>query len=160
MAQSSRSTVQGFHSKNGGSGALFSDICIVSGKRTAFGKLNGSLSTVSPTDLGILASRAALAAANVNPKDVDQLIAANIGQSSADAFFLPRHIGLYSGLRLEAPALLAQRICGSGIEVIGMAAEQIGMNKAASVLAVGTETMSRFPLASFSARQGFALGKT
>lgn len=152
-------TSKGFFSKSGGSGALFDDIFMLAGKRTAFGKLNGSLSTVSPTDLGIMASRAALEASGVEPIEIDQLIAANIGMASADGFFLPRHIALYSGMRLAAPALMAQRICGSGIEVIAQAAEQIGQKKANTVLTVGTETMSRFPLASFSARQGFALGR-
>ncbi|OFZ13609.1 MAG: acetyl-CoA acetyltransferase [Bdellovibrionales bacterium RBG_16_40_8] len=154
-----QAAVTGFYSNSGGCGAIFEDIYVVAGKRTPFGKMTGSLSTVSPTDLGIMSSRAALEAAQVNPRDIDQLIAANIGQASADSFFLPRHIALYSGLRLEAPAVMAQRICGSGIEIIGQAAEQIGLKKAASVLAVGTETMSRFPLASYSARQGFALGR-
>ncbi len=152
-------TVKGFFSKAGGSGAIFEDIYVVAGKRTPFGKLTGSLSTVSPTDLAIMSSRAALEAAQIDPLEVDQLIAANIGVASADAFFLPRHIALYSGMRLEAPAVMAQRICGSGIEVIGQAAEQIALGKASTVLAVGTETMSRFPLASFSARQGFSIGR-
>lgn len=151
--------VKGFFSKNGGSGAIFEDVYFIAGRRTPFGKLNGALANMSPTDLGIIASRAAIEAAKIDAKEIDQLISANIGQASADGFFLPRHIGLYSGMRQEAPAVMAQRICGSGIEIIAQAAEQIGMHKAASVLAVGTETMSRFPLVSYSARQGFALGR-
>lgn len=150
--------IKGFHGPKG-VGAVFTGISLVDGRRTPFGKMSGGLSSVSPTDLGILASRAALQAANVPGSSVDQAIAANIGQSSADTFFSARHIGLYSGLPLEAPALLVQRICGSGIETLGLAAEQIAIGKARCVLACGTETMSRFPVVSFSVRQGFTIGK-
>ncbi|MEK6706144.1 MAG: thiolase family protein [Bdellovibrionota bacterium] len=150
---------RGFGSKKNGLGTLFEGIYIVEGRRTPFGKYCGTLSTLSPTDLGILSSRAVLEAAGVPGSEVDQTIVANIGQSSADAFFLPRHIGIYSGAPLESPALLAQRICGSGIEIIGLAAEQIALGKSRLVLCCGTDTMSKFPLVSFDGRQGFQLGK-
>lgn len=150
--------VKGFCSQEG-SGAVFEGVYFVEGKRTPFGKYTGALSTVSATDLGIYASKEVIQSSKVKATDIDQVIVSNIGQSSADAFFLPRHIGLYSGTRLDTPASLVQRICGSGIEVIGQAAEQIGMGKANLVLGCGTDTMSRFPLVSFGARQGFPLGK-
>lgn len=154
-----KASVKGFQDKQAGSGALFEDIYLLEGKRTPFGKYTGSLSTVSPTDLGILASRAAIEASGVPAGDIDQTIVANIGQASADSFFLPRHIALYSGAPLESTALLTQRICGSGAELLGQAAEQIALGKAQLVLGCGTDTMSRFPLASYSARQGFQLGR-
>ena len=152
-------TINGFVSKDGGTGTLFEDVYFIDGKRTPFGKFNGTLSTVSPTDLGIFASRAAVEKAGVAVADIDQTIVANIGQASADCFFLPRHIGLYSGVPRVRPALLVQRICGSGIEVLGQAAEQIGLGKANMVLGCGTDAMSRYPLASYTVRQGFPLGK-
>ena len=154
-----KASVQGFQDKQSGSGALFEDVYLLEGKRTPFGKYTGSLSTVSPTDLGVLASRAAIEASGVPASDIDQTIVANIGQASADSFFLPRHIALYSGAPLESTALLTQRICGSGVELLGQAAEQIAIGKANLVLGCGTDTMSRFPLASYSARQGFQLGR-
>jgi acetyl-CoA C-acetyltransferase len=154
-----KASVKGFHDKQLGSGALFEDIYLLDGKRTPFGKYTGSLSTVSPTDLGIFASRAAIEASGVPASDIDQTIVANIGQASADCFFLPRHIALYSGAPLASTALLTQRICGSGMELLGQAAEQIALGKANLVLGCGSDTMSRFPLASFSARQGFQLGR-
>ncbi|MBL8920704.1 MAG: thiolase family protein [Myxococcaceae bacterium] len=153
------SSVSGFVSSEQGTGAVFDGVYVLEGKRTPFGKFCGALSSVSPTDLGISASKAVLEAVKAKPTDVDQVIVSNIGQASADCLFLPRHIGLYSGVPLNVPALMVQRICGSGIEVIGVAAEQIGLGKANLVLGTGTETMSRFPLASFGARQGFPLGK-
>ncbi len=152
-------SVKGFRDSSIGSGALFEDIYLLEGRRTPFGKYTGSLSSVSPTDLGILASRAAIEAAGVPASDIDQTIVANIGQASADCFFLPRHIALYSGAPLESTALLTQRICGSGMELLGQAAEQIALGKAELVLGCGTDTMSRFPLVSYSARQGFPLGR-
>ena len=154
-----KASVQGFLDKKAGSGALFEDVYLLEGKRTPFGKFTGSLSTVSPTDLGIFASRAAIDAAGVPASDIDQTIVANIGQASADSFFLPRHIALYSGAPLESTALMTQRICGSGVELLGQAAEQIALGKANLVLGCGTDTMSRFPLSSFSVRQGFQLGR-
>ncbi len=151
-------TAHGFCNSNG-IGALFDDVYLLDGRRTPFGKFCGALSTVSPTDLGIHAARAAIAAAGVEGAAVDQTIVANIGQASADAFFLPRHIALYAGTPEHRPALLVQRICGSGLEVLAQAGEQIALGKARLVLGVGADTMSRFPLVSYSARQGFALGQ-
>lgn len=151
--------VQGFNDKRSGSGALFEDVYLLEGRRTPFGKYVGGLSTVSPTDLGILAGRAAVAASGVPADDIDQTLVANIGQASADSFFLARHIALYTGAPLISTALLTQRICGSGVELLGQAAEQIALGKANLVLGCGTEVMSRFPLASYSARQGFPLGR-
>ncbi len=152
-------SVKGFKDSYGACGSVFENIYFVSGKRTAFGKMNGTLSTVSPTDLAILSSKACLKASGIDGTKVDQVIASNIAQCSEDAFFLPRHIGLYAGAKLGVPALLSQRICGSGIEIIAQACEQIGMGKGDCILSVGTETMSRMPLVSFTARTGFALGR-
>ncbi|MCB0384803.1 MAG: thiolase family protein, partial [Bdellovibrionales bacterium] len=103
--------------------------------------------------------RAVIKKSGAKAEDIDQVIVSNIGQASADSFFLPRHIGLYAGAPLEAPASLVQRICGSGIEVVGQAAEQVALGKGHLILGCGTDTMSRFPLVSFTARQGFQLGR-
>lgn len=151
-------SAKGFKTKEG-TGSLFEGVVFVEGQRTPFGKYTGSLSTVSPTDLGILASRAVIKKSGAKAEDIDQVIVSNIGQASADSFFLPRHIGLYAGAPLEAPASLVQRICGSGIEVVGQAAEQVALGKGHLILGCGTDTMSRFPLVSFTARQGFQLGR-
>ena len=151
--------VKGYSSKNQGIGATFEDIYIIDGRRTPFGKMKGSMSTVSPTDLAIMSSKAVIKASGVEASMIDQTIAANICAGSADAFFLPRHIALYSGAPVASPAVLAQRICGSGIEVIGQAAEQIGLGKGHLILATGTENMTRMPLVSFGGRMGCDLGK-
>ena len=150
--------MKGYHQQEKGIGILFDNIFILGGMRTAFGKYCGTLAQVSPTDLGIKASLASLQKSKVSPNEIDQLIAANIGQSSYDSYFLPRHIGLFSGLPTEVPALMVQRICGSGFETIITAAEQITLSKANAVLCTGAENMSLSPLVSFGNRMGFTLG--
>jgi len=151
--------MKGFHHKQKGIGILYDDIYLVNGARTPFGKLCGTLGQISPTDLGIYAAKGALEKSKVNPSDIDQVFIANIGQSSPDAYFLPRHIGLYAGIPETIPALMLQRICGSGFETIIAGAEQISLGKATTALCGGTENMSLSPTAAFGNRMGYALGK-
>ncbi|MBI2271189.1 MAG: thiolase family protein [Bacteroidetes bacterium] len=151
--------MKGYHHKQKGVGIIFDNIFLVNGARTPFGRYCGTLSHVSPTDLGIYASRGALDRCTLSPNDIDQIIVANIGQSSCDAYFLPRHIGLFTGIPTEVPALMVQRICGSGFEVIITASEQITLNKAQAVLCTGTENMSLAPTVSFGNRMGYPLGR-
>ena len=151
--------MKAFHHKEKGIGIIYDDIYLVNGKRTPFGKLCGTLGAVSPTDLGIYAAKAALEQSGVKATDIDQLMVANIGQSSSDSYFLPRHIGLYAGLPYGIPAVMLQRICGSGFETIIAGAEQISLGKANITLCGGTENMSLSPTAAFGNRMGYALGK-
>lgn len=150
--------MKGYH-WNEGIGASYDNIVILGGKRTPFGAFCKSLARINPTDLGILAAKAAIADSGVNPTEIDQVVFANVAQSSVDAFYVPRHVGLYCGVPHERPALLVQRICGSGFESIIHAAEQISMGKADVVLAGGTENMSLNPVVSYGARLGHDLGK-
>ncbi|MGP8217434.1 MAG: thiolase family protein [Bacteroidia bacterium] len=151
--------MKSFHSTKKGIGITFDNIYLVNGARTPFGKYCGTLSQVSPTDLGIFAGRAALEKAKTEPGEIDQAIIANIGQSSCDAYFLPRHISLFCGIPIEVPALMVQRICGSGFETLITAAEQITLGKADTALCVGAENMSLSPTVSFGNRMGYPLGR-
>ena len=151
--------MKSYHNREKGIAILFDDIFLVNGARTPFGKFCGTLGNISPTDLGIYASRAALVKCGVSPTDIDQAIIANIGQASGDAYFLPRHIALYAGLPMTVPALMVQRICASGFETIITASEQITLGKADMVLCCGTENMSLAPTVSFGNRMGYALGR-
>ncbi|MCE7924585.1 MAG: thiolase family protein [Haliscomenobacteraceae bacterium CHB4] len=153
-------TVKAYHDKKKGFAITYDDIWLLNGARTPFGRLCGTLGMVSPTDLGIYASRAALERSGVNGGDIDQVFCANIGQSSADAYFLARHIALYSGVSETVPAAMIQRICGSGFEVIIAGAEQIALGKAQTALCCGAENMSLSPTAAFGNRMGYTLGKT
>lgn len=151
--------MKGFHDKQKGFGIIYDNIYLINGARTPFGKLCGTLGQISPTDLGIYASKAAIEKSGINSNDIDQLVYANIGQSSADSYFLPRHISLFSGIPETVPSIMVQRICGSGFETIIMGADQISLGKANVVLAGGTENMTLSPTVSFGNRMGYPLGK-
>ncbi|NOY05110.1 MAG: acetyl-CoA C-acyltransferase, partial [Chlorobi bacterium] len=137
----------------------YEDIFILNGARTPFGKFCGTLGTVSPTDLGIIASREAIKRSGVQPDDIDHVVFANIIQAGFDAIYLPRHIGLYCGIPQDTPAMMVQRICGSGFESIISGAEQIMLGKARTVLAGGAENMTLSPTSSFGNRLGYRLGQ-
>ena len=144
-------------SRHAGLTAQWSDIWLLDGVRTPFADYSGALATVSPTDLGIKAARAVFARAGVSPQDVGAVITGSMAQASFDTFCLPRHIGLYSDVPIEAPAHMVQRVCGTGIEVLMQAADCI-TNKAIDLtLCVGAESMSRNPVASYTMR-GFRMG--
>ncbi len=151
--------MKAFHDRNRGIGCVYDEVYLINGARTGFGKLCGTLARVSPTDLGIFASRGALEQAEIPPTEIDQTIVANIGQASYDSYFIARHISLYSGIPQSVPALMVQRICASGLETIVTAAEQITLGKAATVLCCGTENMSLAPTVSFGNRMGYDLGR-
>ncbi|MBM3266356.1 MAG: thiolase family protein [Candidatus Sericytochromatia bacterium] len=152
-------TVKGFRLPGGGFGARYEGVVVAAGKRTAFGKFMGTLARVSPTDLGIVAARAALDAAGLAGPDVDQVVFANVAQSGPDAFYLPRHVALYAGVPREVPAVLVNRLCGSGLEVLAYGAEQLALGKARVALCGGTESMTRNPIASYGARLGVEMGR-
>ncbi len=151
--------MKGFHDKEKGISILYENIFLAGGARTPFGKLCGTLANISPTDLGIFAAKAATERSGIAATDIDQVMVANIGQSSSDCYFLPRHIGLYAGIPESIPAVMLQRICGSGFETIIAGAEQITLGKASTALCGGTENMSLSPTAAFGNRMGYALGR-
>jgi acetyl-CoA C-acetyltransferase len=142
-----------------GVGASWQDAWLLDGMRTPFADFNGPLAAVSPIDLGIKAARAALAHADVDPGEVGTVITGNMAQASFDAYMLPRHIGLYAGVRTETPAHLVQRVCGTGIEVLMQAADATTHRGVDVALCVGTESMSRNPVASYTSRAGFRMGQ-
>lgn len=139
--------------------ATYDDVWLIGGTRTPFADYMSVLSGVSATDLGILVARAILRRSGLPPAEVDSVIAGNVAQSSFDAYYLPRHIGLYSDVPLSVPALLVHRLCGTGFETILTAADQITLGRAKMVLCVGTESMSRNPVAAYTHRSGFRLGQ-
>src|SRR4051794_27088519 len=143
--------------KNPGLTASWSDIWLLAGVRTPFADYNGALAAVSPTDLGIKAAREVFARSGVSPQDVGAVITGSMAQASFDTYCLPRHIGLYSGVPIEVPAHMVQRVCGTGIEVLMQAADCISHRQIDLALCVGAESMSRNPVVSYSMR-GFRLG--
>ena len=137
----------------------YDDVFLLDGVRTPFVEYNTALGLVSPTDLGIKAAREVFQRSSVPPTDVDIVVAGNMAQASFDAYVLPRHIALYSGVPIEVPAHLVQRVCGTGIEAILQAADNIKLEKANLALVVGTESMSRNPIAAYTHRGGFRMGE-
>jgi len=139
--------------------ASWNDVWIVDGVRTPFADYTGALSQISPIDLGIKAAREAFAKTQLSPDDVGIVVTGNMAQASFDAYMLPRHIGLYSGVPIEIPAHMVQRVCGTGIEVIMQAADAITHRGVDLALCVGAESMSRNPVASYTSRNGFRMGQ-
>jgi acetyl-CoA C-acetyltransferase len=137
----------------------YDDVFLLDGVRTAFADYCGALGGVSPIDLGIKAARAVLERAQVPGRDVGQVIAGSMAQASFDAYMLPRHVGLYAGVPLEAPAILVQRVCGTGFEAIAQAGDLITLGKTDLVLCVGAESMTRNPVAAYTHRTGFRMGQ-
>lgn len=141
----------------GGQYSAFRDVAIVEAVRTPQVDLGGALAPVSPIDLGIKVGREVLARAAIEPDQVDSVLAGSMAQASFDAYLLPRHIGLYSGVAQSVPALGVQRICATGFELLRRAALHVGEG-GQMALCVAAESMSRNPIAAYTHRNGFSLG--
>ncbi len=136
----------------------FDDVWMLDGVRTPMVDYCGALGHISPTDMGIKAAREALARAGVPGEHIGSVITGNMAPGDFDQFFLPRHIGLYAGVPVEVPAIMVQRICGTGFELFRQAGEQIQSGACEAALVVGTESMTRNPICAFDHRTGFKLG--
>jgi len=144
------------------------EVVIVSGARTPMaewiggkrgdGLPGGALAPVSALDLGAVASRAAIERAGVPAAIFDHCVMGNVLQTSGDAIYGARHVGLRSGLRTECPALTVNRLCGSGFQSVASAAQMLQLGEASWVLAGGMESMSQAPHVLRGARSGFRFG--
>lgn len=130
------------------------DIVFLSGRRTPFGSFGGSLKDFSATDLGVHAAKSALKEAGVDPADIGHVIFGNALQTSGDAIYLARHVGLRAGVPMEVPALTLNRLCGSGFQAIVSGAEQILLGETEAALCGGAESMSQAPHVIRGARWG------
>ncbi|CAE78391.1 acetyl-CoA C-acetyltransferase [Bdellovibrio bacteriovorus] len=120
-------------------------IVFISGKRTPFGAFGGSLKDVSATDLGVAAAKATLEQAGLSADKIDHVVFGNVVQSGADAAYLPRHIGLKTGVPVAVGAFAVNRLCGSGFQSWVNAVQMIQCGEATAVLAGGVEQMSQIP---------------
>jgi acetyl-CoA acyltransferase 2 len=134
------------------------DIVIVAGARTPMARYTGSFSEVSAIDLAAHASKEAIRRSGADPGDFDHAIFGNVMQTSADALYGARHVGLKAGLKIEAPAVTVNRLCGSGMEAIAQAAQRLLLDEATMVLAGGMENMTQAPFVIRGARNGLKLG--
>jgi acetyl-CoA acyltransferase 2 len=134
------------------------DVVILAAARTPFGRFGGALKDLTATDLGVIAARGALERSGAPAEQIDHVIFGNVLQTSSDAVYLARHIGLKSGIPIRVPALTVNRLCGSGFQAIISGAHSLLMEEADFVLAGGTENMSQAPHVIRGARSGIALG--
>ncbi|MGE0362258.1 MAG: acetyl-CoA C-acetyltransferase [Vicinamibacterales bacterium] len=135
------------------------DLFIVGGARTPMTQHVGALKDVSAIELGAIATRGALARSGVSADGVDHVVFGNVQQSSIDAHYGARHVGLRAGLPIEVPALTVNRLCGSGIQAVVSGAQQILTGEAAVVVAGGMESMSQVPHVIRGLRSGLRLGQ-
>src|SRR5438094_8182251 len=132
------------------------DIAIVSGARTPFGRYCGKLKDFTAQELGAIAAKEAIQRAGVKAEEFDHAVFGNAQQTSGDALYGARHVGLRAGLPIETPALTVNRLCGSGMQAIVTAAQMIQVQEAKVVLAGGMEAMSQAPFV-IRGREGFTL---
>jgi len=132
------------------------DIAIVSGARTPFGRYCGKLKDFTAQELGAVAAKGAMERAGIDLKEFDHAVFGNAQQTSGDALYGARHVGLRAGLPIETPALTVNRLCGSGMQAIVNAAQMIQLEEAKIVLAGGMEAMSQAPFV-IRGRDGFTL---
>jgi acetyl-CoA acetyltransferase family protein len=132
------------------------DIAIVSGARTPMGRYCGKLKDFTAQELGAVAAKGAIERAGIDPKEFDHIVFGNAQQTSGDALYGARHVGLRAGIPIETPALTVNRLCGSGMQAIVNAAQMIQTDEAKVVLAGGMEAMSQAPFV-IRGRDGFTL---
>jgi len=135
------------------------DIYILGGARTPMAEYAGKLKDISALDLGAIAARAAMQRTGVKPEDVDHVVFGNVLQTSSDAVYGARHVGLKAGLPVEVPALTVNRLCGSGIQAAVNGGQMIRLGEADVVLTGGMESMSQAPHVIRGLRSGLRLGQ-
>ncbi|WP_427004892.1 thiolase family protein [Pseudarthrobacter sp. H2] len=124
------------------------------GHRSAAG---GSLKSVPAHELGAIAAREAMARSGVSTEEIDEVIMGCVGQVGADAY-VARRVSLGAGMPVQTSAFTVNRLCGSGSQAAWSGAQQLGWGPAQTIVAGGTESMSRMPFLDFAARDNARLG--
>ena len=137
--------------------AAYDEVVIISGCRTPVGKFQGSLSDLSATQLGAIVVREAVNRAHLDPKQVDECIMGNVvsaglGQNPA------RQAAIFGGLPPEVGAMTVNKVCGSGLKAVALAAQAIQTDNSSIVVAGGMESMTNAPYLLPQARKGYRLG--
>ena len=135
------------------------EIFILGGARTPMAEYAGKLKDISALELGAIAARAAMERTGVKPEDVDHVVFGNVLQTSADAVYGARHVGLKAGVPIEVPALTVNRLCGSGIQAAVSGGQMIQLGEADVVLSGGMENMTQAPHVIRGLRSGLKLGQ-
>ena len=137
--------------------AAFDDVVIISGCRTAVGKFQGSLSDLSASQLGAIVVREAVKRAGLNSDQVDECIMGNVlpaglGQNPA------RQAAIFGGLSPSTGAMTINKVCGSGLKAVALAAQAVQTGNSSIVVAGGMESMTNAPYLLPQARKGYRLG--
>jgi acetyl-CoA acetyltransferase family protein len=138
--------------------SIGTDVFIVGGARTPMSDYGGALKDLSAIELGAIAARAALARTHVDPSWIDHVVFGNVMQTSGDALYGARHVGLKAGVPVEVPALTVNRLCGSGLQAAISGAQMIQLDEATLVLSGGMESMTQAPHVIRGLRSGLRLG--
>src|SRR6516164_6963181 len=133
------------------------EVVVISGCRTPVGKFQGSLSDLSATQLGAIVVREAVKRAGVDPVQIDECIVGNVvsaglGQNPA------RQAAIHGGLSPEVGAMTINKVCGSGLKAVALAAQAIQTGNSSLVVAGGMESMTNAPYLLMQARKGYRLG--
>ncbi len=134
------------------------DVLFLSAARTPMGTFGGSLKYHSAIDLGVVASNAAVERSGVDPADFGHVMFGNVMQTSADAIYMARHVGLRAGLPIDVPAVTVNRLCASGFQAVIDGAREIILGDSRVCLVGGAESMSQAPHVVRGARWGLRLG--
>ena len=135
------------------------EIFILGGARTPMADYAGKLKDFSAIELGAIAARAAMERTKIAPADIDHVVFGNVLQTSSDAVYGARHVGLKANVPVEVPALTVNRLCGSGIQAAISGGQMIQLGEADLVLTGGMESMSQAPHVIRGLRNGLRLGQ-
>src|ERR1700716_4658246 len=138
-------------------GARLQGVYILSAGRTPIGKFGGSLASLTAADMGVVAAKAAMARAGVQPDQVEETIFGNARQAGGGPN-PARQISIRSGVPQEVPAFTVNKACASGLKSVALAYQSMLLGDANCILAGGTESMSRLPYSLEGARWGYRLG--
>ena len=133
------------------------EVVIISAARTAIGSFGGSLANFSAVELGVFAAKEAIKRAGINPADINETIVGNI-LSAGEGQNIARQISIHAGIPETSPAMTINKLCGSGLRAVSMAAQFKILGDADIVLAGGTESMSTAPYLLEKARFGYKMG--
>src|SRR5690554_2898320 len=138
-------------------GRKMREIVIASAVRTPIGSFGGMFKNVSAVQLGTVVAKEALKRANVKPEMVDEVIFGNVLQAGLGQN-VARQVSVHAGIPIEVPSFTINKVCGSGLKAVALAAQAILAGEAEIVLAGGTENMSQAPYLLKSARWGQRMG--
>ncbi|WP_294187106.1 acetyl-CoA C-acetyltransferase [uncultured Clostridium sp.] len=133
------------------------EVVIVSAVRTPIGSFGGELSNLSAVDLGVIAAKEAIKRANIDPKEINEVLIGNV-LSTGLGQNLARQIAIKSGVPVEVPSMTLNKLCGSGLRAVSLAAQEIILGDADVILCGGAESMSNAPYIIKSARFGQRMG--